>query len=302
MTLAHVQRGQPLKLIASDWNAMVDAARAHLQQQLSRGPGSGPAGGGSRQTGIVLVRNDSGADQSRFAALGIDGPIILPADNTDEFKRQVALKCVVPTADHFGKFVVLDEPLTSGGIGRAYIDGVCPASVNIVNEADRFADMMPGTTTLRSGASGAAGILWAEAGTGTKWAIIRLGAAPQTLTRVRVKEIFNNHLRCRNWDDTTEGDDDFLVAKPFKLRHLVDEYPQLTGLTTIDINTVTATGTVEGASATETWLTTPNYVVDDNLFMAPARTGLTIEGHELTYIDANTDARRWAMFTDVVNL
>ncbi len=301
MTLAHVQRGQPLKIGASDWNAMVDAARAHLQDQLSRdAPGGATAGG--RQTGIVLVRNDSGADQGRFAALGVDGPIILPGDNADEFKRQVALKGVMPTIDHVGKFIVLDEPLKTGAIGRAYIDGVCPASVDIVNEADRFADVVPDTTTLRSGPTGAAEILWAEAGTGTKWTIIRLGNAPQTLTRVRVKEVFHNHLRCRTWDGATEGDEDILAAKPFKLRHVLTEYPQLTAMTTVDINTVTATGTVEGQNATETWMTTPNYVVDDNLFIAPARTGLLVESVELSYLDTNTDARRWAMFTDVVNL
>ncbi len=209
---------------------------------------------------------------------------------------------VMPTSDHLGKFVVLNEPLTSGGIGRAYIDGACPASVDIVNESDRFADVVPDSTTLRSGPTGAAEILWAEEGTGTKWAIIRLGAAPQTLIRVRVKEIFNNHLRCRAWDGATEGEDDILVAKPIKLRHLLTEYPQLTALSTIDVNTVTATGNVEGQNATETWMTTPNYIVDDNLFIAPAKTGLMVSSVELTFLDTNTDARRWAMFTDVVNI
>lgn len=68
----------------------------------------------------------------------------------------------------------------------------------------------------------------ADVGTGVKSAIVRLGAAPQTLTRVRVKGIFNNHLRCRAWDGATEGDDDILDAKPFKLRHILTEYPQRT--------------------------------------------------------------------------
>ncbi len=68
------------------------------------------------------------------------------------------------------------------------------------------------------------------------------------------------------------------------------------------INTVTATGNVEGQNATETWITTPNYVVDDNLFIAPAKTGLVVSAVELTFLDTNVDARRWAMFTDVVNL
>ncbi len=83
MTLAHVQRGQPLRIGASDWNAMVDAARAHMQEQLSRDAGPATTRGGD--TGMVLVRNNSGADRDRFAVLGIDSPIISPTDNADEF-------------------------------------------------------------------------------------------------------------------------------------------------------------------------------------------------------------------------
>ena len=78
-------------------------------------------GGVGRQASVILVKNTSGQDQDRFAVLGIDAPIIAPgADgNEEEFKRQVALSCVTPTAEHAGRFVVLQEPLADGAIGRA---------------------------------------------------------------------------------------------------------------------------------------------------------------------------------------
>src|SRR5690606_26013395 len=119
--LRHVQRGQPLNIPADDWNRIVDATRAFYEQQAPA-PGKAPAtvGGVGRQASVILVKNTSGQDQDRFAVLGIDAPIIAPgADgNEEEFKRQVALSCVTPTAEHAGRFVVLQEPLADGAIGR----------------------------------------------------------------------------------------------------------------------------------------------------------------------------------------
>ncbi|MEX2388196.1 MAG: hypothetical protein WD534_09970 [Phycisphaeraceae bacterium] len=193
MTLRHVQRGQPLKIPADDWNRIVDATRAyHERQGQSTRPATADASGG-RQAGVILVRNDSGADQPRFAILGIDAPIIGPdatEGNLEEFQRQVALTGVVPTrADHGSggaggsggsgaRFVVLLEPLAAGAIGRACVSGVCPAQVEVGHEQDGAAtitdnDASRFTSTPSSG--GGAQILWKEEGTGLKWAVVRLG-------------------------------------------------------------------------------------------------------------------------------
>ncbi len=204
MTLAHVQRGQPLKIGASDWNAMVDAARAHLQDQLSQG--GGPAQGRGRQTGVVLVRNDSGADRDRFAVLGTDSPVILPGDNLDEFKRIVALKGVTPTvATHLGRLVVLDEPLTSGAIGRAVVSGVCPAQVNIIATADQFADVANSSTAhLESKVLGSARILWraSPGSTGVQWCIVHLTGTfgiPAPGVKYQVLSVLDDNGN-RGWD------------------------------------------------------------------------------------------------------
>ena len=39
------------------------------------------------QTGIALVKNDTGSDAERFAVLGIDTPLYKHDDNADEFKN-----------------------------------------------------------------------------------------------------------------------------------------------------------------------------------------------------------------------
>ena len=75
-------------------------------------------------SGIVLVKNSSGADRDRFDILGIDGPIIAPTDNPDEFKNRVTIDGITPAmADHTGQFVILAEPIASGAIGRGHLDG-----------------------------------------------------------------------------------------------------------------------------------------------------------------------------------
>lgn len=181
--LQHVRSGDPLRIPSGDWNKIVDATRAFYQQQAGLGA-TAPATVGGRQASVVLVKNASDADQERFAVLGVDGPVILPEDNEDEFKRQVALSCVVPTeADHRGKFVILLEPLPVGAIGRACAAGVSIVRLEVANEDDTQADVLDGDstklTTVSSG--GAAQVLWTEeldtsSGPATGWAIVRFGS------------------------------------------------------------------------------------------------------------------------------
>ena len=68
-TLKKVKSGDPLRIPAATFNAMIDAARDHQQRRQGREQTSFPA---FRQSGIVLARNDSGSDRDRFDGLGID--------------------------------------------------------------------------------------------------------------------------------------------------------------------------------------------------------------------------------------
>jgi len=170
--LKKVRPGQPLDIPAATFNTFVDAARDYLQRQQAT---SGKPTQSFRQTGIVPVKNASGADAARFTVLGIDSPILSPSEAPDSFANQVAFVGVTATASHAGKFVVLLEPIADGEIGKACVAGVCPAVVNVTDAGHQFADIAAGQPVLASCASGSALILWKDSGTGLKWAVVRLG-------------------------------------------------------------------------------------------------------------------------------
>lgn len=181
--LKKVQPGQPLQIPAAAYNAFVDAALDYRQRQQDRG---GPTPSGGRPSGVVLVRNASGADRQRFDVLGIDSVVFTPPDALEQFQNQPVLEGVTPTAAHAGRFVILQEPLAAGpegdpangAIGRALLSGLSVARIEVAADADAFADIKAGDATqLRSGSSGAAQVLWKETTGATRWAIVRLGLA-----------------------------------------------------------------------------------------------------------------------------
>jgi hypothetical protein len=181
MSLREVRPGDPLAIPASTYNAFIRAARdpQRRQHDLARNVQRD-----HHQSGLVLVRNESGADRDRFDVLGIDGPIIRRVDNADEFKRRVALRGVVPTeADHGGgRFLLAAEPIRSGRIGLAWASGVCIARVRMVAEEDGFADVADSdASALRSAAAGPVRLLSVEPpaereAPGTALCIVRFGA------------------------------------------------------------------------------------------------------------------------------
>lgn len=136
-----VKRGDPLVIPAATFNTFIDAARDFQDRQRSS---RRDAVREQRDTGIVLVRNESGADRERFDVLGIEGPIIERVDNEDEFKQRVALRGVLPSSPHPGKFAILLEPAKDQAIVRACVDGVCVVRVRMVDEAHSSADVAVG--------------------------------------------------------------------------------------------------------------------------------------------------------------
>ncbi len=170
----HVKPGDR-KISATAWNRMLDAIRP-----VPAAVGSGPLGS-ERRIGLVTVENVDATDYDRFDVLAVSDILISPTDNEPEFLSRVALNVTLPTwPDDAGRFVILAEPLAAGDIGRAWASGVCQASINVLDEAHRFADVADGSAVLTSRSTGAAQILWKETGTGTKWSIVRLGGCTGT--------------------------------------------------------------------------------------------------------------------------
>ncbi|MBE3070500.1 MAG: hypothetical protein IMZ66_09730, partial [Planctomycetes bacterium] len=206
--LKKVQPGQPLRIPAQTFNTFIDAARDYLGHRQSQG--------GSPLTerplsGVVRVKNSSGEDRGRFEILGIDAPVIAPADNEEEFKNAVALKGVTPAADHVGRFVVLQEPLKDGAIGRGMAQGVTQVRVRVDEGqeglwfADICADEGEECLYLVPAARGAACVLWMadqdpELGEGEpdiRWALVRLSNAAGEAVRgaiVRERYDVDGHL------------------------------------------------------------------------------------------------------------
>lgn len=177
-----VQPNQPVIFSATAWNAMLDAGRAYRADQL--GSDSRPLTT-SRSGSIIRVLNDTGDDLDRGRIVGLDEPIFVPEETSEAAAlREVAMIGVVPTTDHLGKFAVLLEPAPTDTVVRAWVDGVCWARVNVVDETHTYADIEDGETdALKSCFDGSAQILWKEGdvpygyyyGGGEQWAIVRLG-------------------------------------------------------------------------------------------------------------------------------
>ena len=156
---ARVRPGQPLKLSARQFNALVDAAQWVNQHKNDitgqRTPGSLPAG-------WCLIRNDSGSDRRRFESLAIDDILISPADNETQFLSKPAVVGKLPTSAHVaaGRIAVLQEPIPKSANGRAVIVGLTPALVTVGDATDPRADLVADSGTLQTGPLGAAKVLY----------------------------------------------------------------------------------------------------------------------------------------------
>ena len=169
--MSKVLPGQPLRIPASDYNAMLDAARAYRARQHDVSVPLAAAGG----AGIIPMRNDSGADLPVFAVLGISDVVFKHSDNENEFLYRFTAVGIVPNNDDHPTIAVTQEPIANGQIGRVMVFGVTP--VKLVREDD---DESPtagacGSTDHLQSAKLGAQVLWEETYVGNEehWALIR---------------------------------------------------------------------------------------------------------------------------------
>lgn len=286
-----LHRGDRWRPTASEINAFREAALAHA---LSNGRGKTPARTIPPNSGVVTVVNTSGSLVERGGVLGIDSPVITPDENADEFARLVLLNGVAPVAGtHEGKFVVTLQSIPDGQSGLAVISGAVAVQVDIQTEGDAFCDIADGDTAKLKSGTGSARILWAAGTTGTQWAIVLMGAGVSAPVLAKITGVFNDYLMVKRTDANGEVvGEAFAVAKPYKLRHVVGNYPLITSLTTNDENEVE----VSDGSTTETWNVYPaTYAVDDPVYiLRVGHTGVEVEGADLKWIDLNVDGRAWA--------
>lgn len=138
--------------------------------------------GTDQRTGIVAIYNSStdGNTRSRFHVLTIDTSSvpISPTNNLYEFQRCPIFTGVV-AANVNDQIAILLEPIIFNRIGQAVVDGVVPVQIDVTDSTHKYATATVGVYSYLTSSSkpnrGSARILWKESGTGTKWAIVRLG-------------------------------------------------------------------------------------------------------------------------------
>jgi hypothetical protein len=155
---------------------LVDVVQWARRQMTSSGGRPGSARGAN---GVIDVRNDSGSNVAQYGILGINDVVFTPTNALSTFQTSPIYSGVTPTvADHDGDFCVVLDPIASGSIGKARIDGIVAAKIQVTAGLEWYdhADVTHNDATkLTLLPSGAAQVLWKEEGTGTKWALIRLG-------------------------------------------------------------------------------------------------------------------------------
>ena len=169
-----VTSGQPIRLQAATWNAMLEAAKAHEQSKFDQ---RGVSESALRQPTLAKVRNQTGAPLQPFDVVGLAAPIITPAQRLSEFQRQTALEAGLPQSGV--KFGILTEALPAGGIGTAVVAGVIAARVSVANGTYDCAEPLDSTVShLRSVPHGPAHILWIESSLEpVRWALLRFDSS-----------------------------------------------------------------------------------------------------------------------------
>jgi len=182
-----VTAGQPMRPSAAAWNALLRLLRQEHKHDRRGNRRQTPSIG--RQPGTVIIKNTA-TDIDRFGILGIDNVVITPTENAEGFKEAGALIGILPDEDaHLGKFVVCHEPIPFGEYGRAVVSGLTVCQVSFTKAWHPRADVKDSDTTqLLSGLTGAATILWKETGTGTKWAVVKIGNRYETVFPARIHE------------------------------------------------------------------------------------------------------------------
>ncbi len=168
------QRGDPLSISARDWTDMqrvVDKFRnGGVSFQASEQISS------YRNPTIVKVLNDTGDPLEQCAIVGLGEPVILPTDNEMEFIRNIAFRIEPPLPGRWG---ILQSPVAAGEITTAIVSGVAACKLNVLSaiSPNALVDAVDAdfSELQISDSVGNAQILWRSGGTGSQWAIVRIG-------------------------------------------------------------------------------------------------------------------------------
>jgi hypothetical protein len=170
---------EPTDLSISEWNRHVDVAE-HYDRTMARGQ-IRPRLGSTRDTNLVQVSNNSGADRREgeileftgFALTDLDGDVPLLWFTGGE-----------PSLDNGFGVLLRPMPNDSSVMDVCQIAGACKALVNVTDAGHKFATVEAGEYVLQSAASGPIRILSNPAGgTGEKTCAVLLGSESVAIHR-----------------------------------------------------------------------------------------------------------------------
>jgi len=169
-----VKANDPFDPSAEAWNSFIDTTVKFKEFQQQKN--GGEVGKGLTQRIEVLVKNNSGSDAHWLGILGIGTSEITEAENSSEFKSRIVLDGEAPaTATHKGKFVVCQEVIPDGEIGKACVMGMTAVLIDVTDADHTHADVKNADATqLSSAPYGMAKIIYKPAGTGSKWSLVAL--------------------------------------------------------------------------------------------------------------------------------
>jgi len=200
------------RIAAREWNAVVDS---FARLDVSSEPG-GVAQSGDFNADVVLVANTTGRDLARFSPIGItisSTPVFNPttAAAIPAYQAHRGMSAGVPQIAHSdGRLGVTLDAIGSNKYGRAIFSGVVPCKIDMVAAGHQFATAKASNTDeLVSVQHGPFYILWRETGTGTRWAIVRLGHIQTVLFPVLVTPTAggtygSNSTACNKTYDVTD--------------------------------------------------------------------------------------------------
>ena len=182
--LKKVLPGQELAIPAEAYNAFVDAAMAC---RGNRSLGTSVSTPGGLSSSVIKVKNNTAGALDRFAAVGLESLAITPSGSLENFQNTPVINVLAPGSSmYLGKFAVLQEPLAANYLGDAVVSGVTVSQITMNHASHDRADVDPaGGASLVSAYYGAAEILYVESGTGSKWAVLRLGSFVAPLLKAK---------------------------------------------------------------------------------------------------------------------
>ena len=132
--------GEPLNIPAATYNAMLDAAEAHKNRQVStQSPPQAPAVRGD----LIRVKytgEEPTWSQEAYTPVVLQAPL-LPANPNPASQVMFGVDSLVQDSQR-GKVAILQASLRDGELGWACITGVCYAKVYLIDAAHQWAEIV----------------------------------------------------------------------------------------------------------------------------------------------------------------